>query len=70
MPVVPETILANPFNRKEMEIMKTNVRKPSAEYMKTITDRTIVSKPTTTSKPLGHLGKTLTNPLTTTLGIP
>ena len=70
MPVMPETILAIPFNRKVMESMRTNVRKPTAEDMKTVTDKTIVSKPTTTSKPRSHLGKTLANPPITTLAIP
>jgi len=69
MPVVPETILAIPFNRKVMESMKTNVRKPSAEDMKTIIDRAIVSKPTTTSMPRSQLGKTLANPPITNLAI-
>jgi hypothetical protein len=66
---MPETILAIPFNRKVMESMKTRIRKPSAEYIKTKTDRTIVSRPTTTSKPRSMLEKTLTNPPITTLAI-
>jgi hypothetical protein len=70
MPVMPETILAIPFNRKVIESMMTNVRKPSAGDMKTKTDKTIVSRPNTTSKPRSQLEKTLANPPITTLAIP
>ena len=69
MPVMPEAILVIPFNIKVMESIKARIRKPSAEYMKPKTDKTIVSRANTKSKPRSQLEKTLANPPIITLTI-
>jgi len=58
---MPRTISDIPFNRYPMESMQSDVKKPSGMDMKAATDKAMLDKPNTISRPRGRLGKVVAN---------